>query len=207
MLDKVAFIRLVSQSNAAGETSLEGSPQELVIQARDGDRAAFAELIRLHERTALAVAYGSLGDASAAGDVTQEAFLRAWQRLGELEEPARFAAWLTRIVRNLSADQRRRRSLQQFESVEMLGAIEPCRADPTADLDQAEMRQRIDEALQTLDETTRSAVVLRYYEGLPSKRIGELLNLSPAAVDMRLSRARAELRDKLAWADPTSLEA
>jgi RNA polymerase sigma factor (sigma-70 family) len=186
---------------------LEQSPQELVLQARCGDTTAFAALIALYERTALAVAYATLGDASGAGDVAQEAFLRAWQRLGELKEPARFGAWLTRIVRNLAADQIRRRPFQQLESTDVLESIEPCRADPTADLDKAETRGRIDEALATLDETTRSAVVLRYYDGLPSKRIGELLNLSPAAVDMRLSRARAELRDKLAWADPSSLEA
>jgi RNA polymerase sigma factor (sigma-70 family) len=189
---------------------LEGSPQEpqeLVLQARRGDCAAFAELIRLYERAALSVAYATLGDASAAGDVTQESFLRAWQRLDELKEPARFGAWLTRIVRNLAADQIRRRPFQQLESTEALESIDPSRADPTAELDKAEMRGRIDEALATLDETTRSAVVLRYYDGLPSKRIGEMLNLSPAAVDMRLSRARAELREKLAWADPSSLEA
>jgi RNA polymerase sigma factor (sigma-70 family) len=186
---------------------LEQSPQELVLQARGGDPAAFASLIGLYERTALAVAYATVGDASSAGDVAQEAFLRAWQRLGELKEPARFGAWLTRIVRNLAADQIRRRPFQQLESAEALEAIEPCRADPTADLDKAEVRGRIDEALATLDETTRTAVVLRYYDGLPSKRIGEMLNLSPAAVDMRLSRARAELREKLAWADPSSLEA
>jgi len=194
---------------------VERSLEELVTQARSGDAEAFAELIRRHERTALAIAYSSLGDAAAAGDVAQDAFLRAWQRLGELKEPARFSAWLARIVRNLAADQTRRRGWQTLASAEHLddlaggaGSAAPASAgaDPSADLDRDETRQRIDEALQTLDEVTRSAVVLRYYDGLPSKRIGELLDLSAAAVDMRLSRARSELRDKLAWADPTSAE-
>jgi RNA polymerase sigma factor (sigma-70 family) len=192
---------------------VERSLEELVTQARSGDAEAFAELIRRHERTALAIAYSSLGDAAAAGDVAQDAFLRAWQRLGELKEPARFSAWLARIVRNLAADQTRRRGWQTLASAEHLddlaggagsAAAPSAAADPSADLDRDETRQRVDEALQTLDEVTRSAVVLRYYDGLPSKRIGELLDLSPAAVDMRLSRARSELREKLAWADPTS---
>lgn len=178
---------------------MEGSPHDLVLQAKRGDASAFAELIRRFERTALSVAYGCVSDASTAGDVTQEAFLRAWQRLGELKEPDRFGAWLTRIVRNLAADHIRRRPFQQVESMQVLEGLEPSRIDPTADLDRAEMRHRIDEALHSLDDTTRCAVVMRYYDGLPSKRIGELLGLSPAAVDMRLSRARAELRDKLAW--------
>jgi RNA polymerase sigma-70 factor (ECF subfamily) len=186
---------------------LEGSPQDLVLRAKCGDSAAFAELINRFERTALAVAYGCLADASTASDVTQEAFLRAWQRLGELKEPERFGAWLTRIVRNLAADHVRRRPFQQVENMDMLDGIEPCRIDPGADIDRAEMRNRIDQALNSLDDTTRCAVVMRYYDGLPSKRIGEMLGLSPAAVDMRLSRARSELREKLAWADPTSLGA
>ena len=60
------------------------------------------------------------------------------------------------------------------------------------------------DAIVCADEQTRTAVVLRYYENLSSRQIGELLELSPAAVDMRLSRARAELREKLAWADPAA---
>ncbi len=194
-------------AEALRERGLEESPHDLVLQARSGDTAAFAELIRRYERTALSVAYGCVGDSSTAGDVTQEAFLRAWQRIGELKEPDRFGAWLTRIVRNLAADHIRRRPFQQVENIEMLEGVDPSRIDPTADLDRTEMRHRIDEALDSLDDTTRCAVVMRYYDGLPSKRIGELLNLSPAAVDMRLSRARTELRGKLAWADPTSLGA
>lgn len=186
---------------------MDESPQELVLQARRGDSAAFARLIERYERTALTVAYGCVSDAATASDVTQEAFLRAWQRLDALKEPARFGAWLTRIVRNLAADHVRRKSFQQMESTDVLEGIDPCRADPSADLDRAEVRHRIDAALHTLDETTRSAVVLRYYDGLASRQIGELLELSPAAVDMRLSRARAILREKLAWADPTSAEA
>ena len=59
-------------------------------------------------------------------------------------------------------------------------------------------------ALATLDEQTRCAVVLRYYENLSSRQIGEVLDMSAAAVDMRLSRARNELKQKLAWADPAT---
>src|SRR5689334_8543590 len=85
----------------------------LVRDARRGDdpqAAAFCALVRRFERTALAVAYACCGgDASLAGDVTQEAFLRAWRRLGELKDEEKFGPWLCGIVRNLSADARRRR--------------------------------------------------------------------------------------------------
>jgi RNA polymerase sigma-70 factor, ECF subfamily len=174
------------------------SPQELVRRAQKRDDAAFAQLVRLFERTALAIAYSVVGDASTAGDVTQEAFIRAWQRLRELDDPDRFGAWLARIVRNLATDQARRRP---GETIGM-PANDPAVVSATNEIDRTETQEGISAALAELDELTRSAVVLRYYQGLASKEIAELLELSPSAVDMRLSRARAQLRQKLAWLDP-----
>jgi RNA polymerase sigma-70 factor (ECF subfamily) len=70
-------------------------------------------------------------------------------------------------------------------------------ADPLEELDRREQRRLVSTALGELDEATRSVMVLRYYDDRSSKEIGELLGLSPAAVDMRLSRARQQLRQKL----------
>src|SRR6185312_17266775 len=83
--------------------------KELVERARRKDAGAFASLISRYERVALSVAYGVVGDAAAAGDVTQDAFVRAWERLSDLREPERFGTWLCGIVRNLSLDMLRRR--------------------------------------------------------------------------------------------------
>jgi RNA polymerase sigma factor (sigma-70 family) len=187
--------------------------------------AAFGLLIRHYERTALALAYSTLGgDAATAGDVAQEAFLRAWQRLDELKQPDRFPAWLARMVRNLAIDARRRRGarrealgdLAQVDHPAAAGgsrdgamrrsqssarSLESAGHDPLGTLDRHETAQRIDRAMSHLDEQSRQAVVLRYYENLSSKQIGELLELSPAAVDMRLSRARAQLRERLSAMD------
>jgi RNA polymerase sigma factor (sigma-70 family) len=171
---------------------LEAPPREWIDSARRGDSAAFARLIRFYERPALAIAYATLGDASAAGDVAQEAFFRAWQRIGELKEPNRFGAWLGRIVRNLATDHLRRRPREQACDEATMRLVQAPATDQAAD-----QRQEIDAALATLDELTRSAVVLRYYQDLSAKQIAELLDLSPAAVDMRLSRARQQLREVL----------
>jgi RNA polymerase sigma-70 factor (ECF subfamily) len=70
-------------------------------------------------------------------------------------------------------------------------------SDPLEELARQERDHSLAEALTVLDDVTRSVVVLRYYDNLPSKRIGELLELTPAAVDMRLSRARQQLRQIL----------
>jgi RNA polymerase sigma-70 factor (ECF subfamily) len=170
---------------------------DLVSRARRGDGSAFAQLIRRHERLALGVAYGVLHDAQLAGDVVQEAFVKAWRRLGDLAEAGRFGPWLCGIVRNLCVDQRRRKRLAVCGIEAARGEADGKAREPADEMGRRELGERVSAALESLDETTRSAVVLRYYENLSSREIGELLGLSSAAVDMRLMRGRQALKEKL----------
>lgn len=172
--------------------------EEAVRRAQCGDRDAFGTVIQHAERTALAIAYGILLNAEDAREAAQQAWIRAWDRLDTLRDPARFVAWLSHIVRRTACDLRRTASREERKQ---RGSAEcaPRRvvADPAEEMERTETRQRIETALESLDELSRLAVVLRYYEGHSSQRIGELLSLSSASVDMRLSRARATLRDLL----------
>ena len=163
---------------------------QLVARARQRDPDAFAALIERFERTALSVAFAQLHDAHRAADAVQEAFLRAWQELPRLLEPARFGGWLLQIVRNAAIDLRRRVKPSTPDFPDLAGR-EP---DPAGALDQRDRAARVQQALAELDELSRTAVVMRYYEGLSAKEIAEALDMSPAAVDMRLSRARTQLR-------------
>jgi RNA polymerase sigma factor (sigma-70 family) len=176
--------------------------EELVCRARTKDQQAFTELIGRYERVALSVAYSVLFNADAASDVVQEAFLRAWQRIGELKEPARFGTWLCGIARNLAVDARRRAKhikLSFEPAIFESSATADDRAcpDPLDELSRREQHALVANALQSLDDATRPVVVLRYYDGLSSKEIAALLEISPAAVDMRLSRARQQLKKLL----------
>ena len=185
---------------------MESPGKELVERARRKDAGAFTSLIRSYERVALSVAYGVLGDAAAAGDVTQDAFVRAWERLEDLREPERFGTWLCGIVRNMAVDYLRRR-----KPTAALGGDEPAEAerwtlDPVNEIGRRERHAQIAAAIASLDEVSRPVVVLRYYEGLSSKQIGDLLEISPSAVDMRLSRARKQLRVLLGGLDTESGE-
>jgi RNA polymerase sigma factor (sigma-70 family) len=173
---------------------MQTTGKELVERAKRKDAQAFAALIRQHERVALSVAFGVIGDANAAGDVVQDAFIRSWDRLSDLREPERFATWLCGIVRNLSVDYLRRRKPAERLGDHKSPVAEKWTHDPLTELDQRERRQGIHTAVMSLDEISRPVVVLRYYEGLASREIADLLELTPAAVDMRLSRARKQLR-------------
>ena len=179
------------------------SVEETVRRAQSGDAAAFAELIVRFERTALAVAFGVLADSDRAGEAVQEAFVRAWQRLGDLREPERFGAWLCGIARNLARDGQRRAGRELRARSSIPAVLYASRADdPAAHLEDCENEERLAAALCKLDETTRMAVVLRYYEGMTSKQIGLLLDLPSTAIDMRLTRARQALRRELAGDEP-----
>lgn len=178
------------------ETRVDDELSALVMRSKHRDAAAFTLLIRRCERAALSIAYAQLGDATAAGDAVQEGFLRAWQRIADLENPCRFPAWLCSIVRNIAIEHRRK--LKRFDSSDPPREPAWMASDPAAGLERAERCRQVDAALESLDDISRSAVVLRYYENLPSREIGELLGITATAVDMRLSRARQELRERLA---------
>jgi RNA polymerase sigma-70 factor, ECF subfamily len=177
------------------EDGLTEDVPQLVERAQQRDAAAFEVLIGRYERSALAVAHGLLSNADRAGDAVQDAFLRAWQELKSLKDPRRFGGWLMQIVRHAAIDLRRR-TRSSVEYPDWVPADDA--VDPVAISEAAEATGRVQEALETLDETTRAAVMLRYYEGLATKEIAELLEMTPAAVDMRISRGRGQLKEQLA---------
>src|SRR4051812_50116285 len=127
-------------------------------------------LIARMERTVLAVAFSCCNDSQFAGDVTQEAFLRAWQRLNELQDDARIAAWLCGIVRNLAIDARRSSAGRKRKTApdDSALAITPASntEEPLAGLARAEQSQQIAQALEQLDEISRTVIVLRYFENV-----------------------------------------
>ena len=171
---------------------------DLVRGARKGDAEAFSVLIRRYERVALSVALAIAGDSATAGDVVQDAFVRAWERLHELREPARFAAWLCGIVRHLAIDVcRRRRAAEPLSESHRAADRQRWVRDPAGEAWQREREAAVASAVASLQDALRVVVLMRYYAGLPSREIGRCLDISPDAVDMRLSRAREKLRPLL----------
>ena len=177
---------------------LDDAVEHLVRQAQRRDARSFSALIARYERSVLAVAYAAVGDGDRAADAAQEAFMRAWQKLDSLKEPACFGTWLLGIARNVALDAGRKLRRQPTEPlVDDAAPVAKESSDPLQQMDQREQSDRIALAIQQLDDLSRSAVVLRYYENLSSREIGQLIGLSPAAVDMRLMRARQQLKQTL----------
>lgn len=207
----------VSKPSAANDLQVDttGHDREetaLVQQATAGDTAAFAELVRRYQRRAVSVAYRLLGNVEDAGDVSQDAFVRAFDNLSQLQDPSRFAAWLMKIVSNLSLNYRRARSTRSATSLDEAALAGVERRDPRTNLrlsaggDEddgtlpAELHEAVTSALDQLPEKQRLALVLFSVEGLPQKEVAEVLDCSIELVKWNVFQARKKLRETLeAW--------
>jgi RNA polymerase sigma-70 factor (ECF subfamily) len=167
----------------------------LVERARRGDSAAFEALVRRHYRAAYGVALGVLGNPMDAEDVTQDAFVRAVERLDEIRQPGRFIAWLLQIVRNRAKNYhsyRRVRAAQPLETVAVTGP-----SDPGGDAERAELREALESALEELSPIQRQVVLLHDMDGWKHKEIAEVLEVSEGMSRQHLMVARRALRERL----------
>jgi RNA polymerase sigma-70 factor (ECF subfamily) len=159
----------------------------LVTASIEGDRGAYADLVRRHSRQVFAVCLGVLGTFEDAEDMAQEAFVKGFGQLGQLRDRNQYGAWIVRVARNLSVDFIRReirgRELLAQNATESVG-----RADEHTDLHDAVAR---------LPEKFRLPLVLYYFDGRSSESVARTLDISAAGVLTRLSRARKELRQML----------
>lgn len=173
----------------------------LVLRARDGEAAAFETLVRRHLRAAHAVALAVLGDPADAEDASQDALIRALERLDQCREPERFLPWLLQIVRNRARNLRRARTLRK---VLPLFGVEshPSRDRPDRDAEQSELRDQLLAGLATLTDVQREIVLLHDLEGWKHREIAEVLEVAEGTVRYHLSTARKRLRSGLSGTLP-----
>jgi RNA polymerase sigma-70 factor (ECF subfamily) len=161
---------------------------ELIRAALGGEQAAFAELVRRYERAAWATAWKVLRDYHAAQDATQDAFVEAYRRLGQLRCPDHFGVWLLRITqREAWRLARRRRQAQSLAVV----------ADHAAGTAPDPLTPETDDLLQALGrlpEHERLVVALRYLDGYPVAEVARLTGRPVGTVTKQLSRALERLR-------------
>jgi RNA polymerase sigma-70 factor (ECF subfamily) len=180
-----------------------------VRQVLAGRRAAFDELVERYQRRATAVAYRLLGNLHDALEVCQEAFVRAYRSIGTLEDPARFGAWLLRIVTNLSLNFRRSRGPRlSFEDC-LIDGEERSRSErvpasltsdeqPGAAMAGTELEQVIHAGLADLPAQQRAALILFSVEQIPQREVAEILGCSVEAVKWHVFQARRKMKAHLA---------
>jgi RNA polymerase sigma-70 factor (ECF subfamily) len=178
------------------------APDDALVQAaRTGDMVAFEELVARHRDKIYARAYTMMRNEDEALDLSQEAWVKGWQRLVQFQGESSFTTWMTRIVINLCLDQLRKKKRQRAESIEELdeesGGVERqmpvVTVNPTERLERGELRARIDEALGKLSEAHRTVLVLHEFEHMEYKNIAKTMSCSIGTVMSRLFYARRKM--------------
>lgn len=177
--------------------------EDLVERARTGDRDAFASLVGMISDRMYALAIRILRDGHLAEDALQGALLTAWRQLPSLRDPARFEAWVRRLLVHACYAEARRRTIWAA-NVRVLPVDGPAGPDDTISVAD---RDALDRAFRRLSIEQRAVFVLHHYLGLPLVEIAEMLEIPAGTARSRLHYATHALRDALtADAEPTVQE-
>ena len=178
----------------------------LVDAARNGDVGAFEQLVRRYDRNVFRIAQHITQNREDAEDVVQDAFLKAFQNLGQFQGQSKFYTWLVRIAVNEALMRLRRRRPERTVSLDedvkteedsMPREVADWSPNPEQLYSQAELKDILGKTIQGLPPGFRTVFVLRDVEGLSTEETAEALNLSIPAVKSRLLRARLQLRERL----------
>ena len=167
----------------------------LVRRVRDGDTAAFDEIVRAYMRQVFQVAYRVVGHREDAEDLVQDCFLAAFQYLDSYDVDRPFGPWITRIVLNRGANLRRSRARRATEPETDAVSPAPSALDEAT---RAEARAKLEEVMATLNDRQRMIVTMFDVDGMTSAELGERLELAPGTVRWHLHEARRVLRGALA---------
>jgi len=186
----------------------------LVRAAQQGDMGAFEELVARHRDKIYARAFSMVRDEQEAIDLSQGAWVKGWQRLPQFLGESSFGTWITRIVINLCLDYLRRQKRRPLESIEELvaesGGVERqmpvVTVNPTAGLERAELRERIDRALNQLSHEHRTVLVLHEFEQMGYKEVAKAMGCSIGTVMSRLFYARRKMAALLAGLEKEDLK-
>ena len=177
---------------------------DLVCQAQCGDKDAFEELVRRHNRRIYGTLAGILGDLDDARDATQEAFLKAFEHIGHFKRRSKFSTWLTSIAVNTATEALRRRKpaepLDELTTDEDFRPrqVQPWASDPEEILSATQRQFLVREAILRLPYKYRVAVLLRDISQFSTEDAAATLGLSVPALKARVLRARLMLRESLA---------
>lgn len=189
-------------NSRAGRTSTVGPDDAaLVAASQKGDQAAFGEIVRRYQRAVHRLAWSLTRNASDADDLAQETFVRAWGAIGRFERDQPLYPWLARIVTNQAYSlfrHRRRRPETSIEPLVEAGQQWGVEDDPADHSARGERDAMLRECFGQLAEEHQSVLALRAVQDLSYEEIAQALNVPIGTVMSRLSRARADLKRRLA---------
>ena len=194
-------------NRAAPEPAPALQTARLVRAAKAGDQDAFGQLVELHQRAVTRLAYRFLRDPDEADGAAQDAFIKAWESLGEFRDECPFGAWLARITANQCRDRLKRPRWVVAESrlaaradggrAKPLGAAVDAAPGPEAQTTGREIGRKITELVNVLPGMQREVFALRYYDDRSLAEIAALFGVTVGTVKTHLFRATQRVRHSL----------
>ncbi len=179
---------------------MKNDDAQLIQRVLDGDETAFSALVRKYQKPVHALAWRKIGDFHIAEEITQDTFLKAYQKLAMLREPQRFLSWLYVIATNLCKGWLRKKRLhtQSLENTDSMVLEKATYSDYVIAKNERTavetQREVVKKLLAKLQESERTIVTLRYFGEMSSAEIGEFLGISANTVRSRLRRAQQRLK-------------
>jgi len=179
-----------------------------MLQVRAGDAQAFEELMLRYQNRLLSLLTHQVGQRDLAEDLAQEVFLRVYRARKRYVPGAKFSTWLFTIAGNVASNalrsKARRREVNLAPATSDTGshsleaaAVAASGLMPTRQLDRAELRAAVQQAISSLNERQRMAVLLAKFEHFSYADIAEVMDMTPQAIKSLLSRARCNLREAM----------
>jgi RNA polymerase sigma-70 factor (ECF subfamily) len=179
--------------------------EDLMARTAEGDELAFEILVRRHQTSVLNLVYRYVGDRTKARDLAQEVFIRVWRAAGRYEPRAKFTTWIYSITVHLCLNELKSAKGKKLIPLEIqegdgqsTNYETPSDAQSPEDILLAEERSRqVSEALQSLPDNQRMALILKRYDSLSYGEIAKIMECSVSAVESLLVRAKRNLQEKL----------
>jgi RNA polymerase sigma-70 factor (ECF subfamily) len=173
---------------------MDNSDRDIALMelVKNGDEAAFEELVTRHYQSVYKLAYRFLYDSPEAEDITQEVFLRVYRAAKTYSPKAKFSTWLYTITKNLCFNELRKKKSVTVFSIEdeMLPELPSLDDSTVVKLEEAEVKQRVLEAVKALPANLRIAILLLKYHGLSYEEVSDILGCTVNAVKLRVHRAK-----------------
>ncbi len=208
MVGRPNLRRQESSGRAARHGPLEDA--ELVRQVKGGRSEAYGELVRKYQDRVFNTCWRICGHLEDARDLTQEAFLKAFENLDSFRERSGFYTWIFRVAVNLALSHQRKAARRHVVSLDAGGSATGTQAealakqaghashnDPARAASDSELQGCVVRALQALDDDHRAVIVLRDLEGLDYQEIAEILEVRLGTVKSRLHRARMAVHEAM----------